>query len=101
MGRLTATRAKIVWCGNESIPEMVMPEPIDHDARGQRMAWIGEPIGEFPAALGFRGVRIQTELGGWLVDGGQCSRSDDVSGRSDVAAFEQAGWRRLLAQPGV
>ena len=50
MGRGGAANAEIRGGRDDAFPEMVMPDPVDHDPGGQRVSGIGQPFGEFLAA---------------------------------------------------
>src|SRR5687767_7122083 len=39
-----AVFAKVARRGNDSTPEMVLPEAVHHHARGQRVFWIDDPL---------------------------------------------------------
>ena len=52
MGRRFAEQAEIVGRAHQPLAKMPSPHAIDDNARGERLARIGEPLGEFqPAAF--------------------------------------------------
>ena len=51
-GRL-ALFAEVVWCGNDSLSEMIQPDSIHHHAGGEWIFRIGDPIGQLATAVAF------------------------------------------------
>src|SRR5262249_22585814 len=46
MGRLLAARAEIVRRLHNPFAEMIFPDAVDHDAGGQRVLRVGDPVGQ-------------------------------------------------------
>ena len=36
------------WASHQAVAEMILPDPVDHHARGQRICWTGDPLGQAP-----------------------------------------------------
>ena len=53
MGRWLALFAKIVRRRDESFSEMLLPDAVRHDARGERIGRVEQPVGEAQASAGF------------------------------------------------
>ena len=87
-------RAEVVGRGDDPFAEVVQPDPVDHHARGQRMAGLGEPFREGQPAAAGRGVLRGARPGERLRRGErlQHARLDFAAGLSVVAALED---RRL------
>src|SRR6185312_10255894 len=46
MRRCDAELSKIVFGRDNSVTKMVLPDAVDHDARGQRVVFAGNPLGQ-------------------------------------------------------
>jgi len=53
--------AVVVRGGDQAAPEVVLPDPVDHDPRGERMLRIGQPARQREAAARRRGQRVDPQ----------------------------------------
>ena len=53
MRRRIAAPAKIVGSADQALAEVMLPDPINHDARRQGMIGACQPVGQLPAAAAF------------------------------------------------
>ena len=86
--------AEVVGRGNDPLAKVEQPDPVDHHARGQRMAGLSQPLRKCqPAAAGTR--VLSRGRPGERLRGGECpdhSRPDFAAGLSVLAPLEN---RRL------
>src|SRR5262245_62423816 len=54
---LLALRTKVVGATDDPFAKVVLPDAIDHDARGQWIAWIGDAMGQFEPSAAIAGER--------------------------------------------
>src|SRR6185369_11933015 len=62
--RPSAVEAEVVGCVDEAHAEVVMPEAVDYNARGERVVSIGNPVGEFGPSLSVRSIGLEVEFRG-------------------------------------
>ena len=88
--------AEVVGGADDSLPEEVFPNAVGHDAGGEGVVGIGDPVGEFEAAGVIRGnVGAGAGLHG---DGDETTRDfgpfvADLSADVDVAVGDGIGFR--------
>jgi len=84
VARERALIAEVIDGVDETAAEHLGPEPVDDDASGERVAWVGGPFGETEA--------IGRE--GWVEgeDGGGDACGDGIAGGVVGTALEETGW---------
>src|ERR1043165_3023970 len=58
MGRTLAVNSEIVRRADNAAAKVVMPYPVHHDTRGQRVSCVSNPVGEFNATLLFGRIGV-------------------------------------------
>ena len=101
MRRALAHDAEIAGRADDAAAEVIMPDAIDHDARGQRIVGVGEPLRQRGAAAGRfdirRAARSSRAFGSSSVRKPGCTSS---RGRIVDADGENVGRRRGAAEVG-
>src|SRR5438093_5851356 len=88
MRRTLAHLSQVVRIARNALAEVILPDAIDHDARGQRIFRTRNPIGQRQAAaryslrhIGFRRLIV-------MIDGREYTRSDLLARRLQVSDRE-------------
>ena len=100
MRRLVAHPAQVVQGPDDAPPEVVVPDPVGHDPRRQRVVARRDPLGQRQAAaggapVGARNLRRRIAVGGR----GQEARRHRRAGAERVAADQEVVGRRLVGGP--
>src|SRR5262245_38165924 len=98
MGGPGAVESEIAGGVDEPGAEVVMPYPIHHDARGERIFRRGEPSAQRHASLLFRQVARELEL---VAEAGESTRRDLLPPRKRIAAVESECRTRFAERAGV
>ena len=88
MRRRLAEQAEVARRADEAEAEMVLPDAVDHDARGQRIVLVGDRVRQFQPAAALREEAARCrppESSEW--------RGASSPGVSDCRAAAPAHWR--------
>src|SRR5262249_38610714 len=80
---------------------MVVPDPVDHDAGGQGVVWVGDPFCKLETALALRRIRGQAKIGSEGFEGGESACRHLISMAIDVTPDEKERGIRLLGIGGI
>ena len=101
MGRLPTVEAKVIGSVDQSLSEMVLPDPIHHHAGGQRITGIGNPIGKAESAFPLGRIGGKTQLGREGTNRRESAGGDLRPGFFDFASQIDDGRFRLEAHPRI
>src|SRR6266404_4495485 len=91
MGRTVAILPEVAGRIHQPRTEMVVPDPVDNHAGGQRIAWIGDPLCKLNPAQSFLCVLWYFEHGSKLGNGRERSRGNFFLLFEDATALEYTG----------
>ena len=92
MRRRSPRAAEIGQRLDDASPEVVIPDPVDENSRGERILWIGQPLRERESATGRAFERWRHfERCPAVGQNGRDARTDIVAGVGELAATKNPG----------